>query len=232
MNKNTVILITDSPVLNLTLVEPYQNLSVEYSVYLNSSLLSNWFELFSGIRDEIDPIILLSEEDKEYIPRKFIPKKFTTMFYSGSKLLNFSEDLFQMKRINDSKVMILFINSIGLTQSYVLRVYNLIHAEEASLVIGKSNRDRIIFCSTYGIDNELVNSLFITKRNYNEYLGLVTAKDIFIHTVGGFLSIDDFEDIKKLYIELSKKESLSYCSPNMHARFNDVFVDYKELLNV
>ena len=63
-------------------------------------------------------------------------------------------------------------------------------------------------------------------------LSLISSKDIFIHTLDNFLSINDFEDIKKLYIELSKKESLSYCSQNMHESFNDLFIEYKELLNV
>jgi hypothetical protein len=78
----------------------------------------------------------------------------------------------------------------------------------------------------------LINPLFTNNRKYSDYLKAISNKDFFIHTLEGFFSVDDFEDIKKLYIELSKKESLSYCSQKMHESFNDLFIEYKELLNV
>ncbi|MGB5531077.1 MAG: hypothetical protein WBQ32_14015, partial [Ignavibacteriaceae bacterium] len=82
------------------------------------------------------------------------------------------------------------------------------------------------------IERVLIDPLISSNRNFQNYLNFISSKDIFIHTLEGFISIDDFEDIKKLYIELSKKESLSYCSPKMHESFNDLFVEYKEKLNV
>jgi hypothetical protein len=83
----------------------------------------------------------------------------------------------------------------------------------------------------YGFDNKLFESLLTFNQNYISVLNHLTNRDILIHTLDGYLSIDDFEDIKKLYIELSKKESLSYCSPTLHERFNDLFIEYKDLLN-
>ena len=38
-----------------------------------------------------------------------------------------------------------------------------------------------------------------------------------------------FIDFKNLYIELSKKESLSYFSRQMNERFNNLIIDYKEI---
>ena len=40
----------------------------------------------------------------------------------------------------------------------------------------------------------------------------------------------DIQDFKTLYKELSKKESLIYCSQNMHEKFTHLFIEYKELL--
>ncbi len=128
--------------------------------------------------------------------------------------------------------MILFYNSIGIKRNDILRAFNLIQSDEPSLVIGKSGQDKIVFTCTSGIDEDLLDPIFTTKRKYSKYLSSISNQDLFIHTLDNFLSIDDFEDIKKLYIELSKKESLSYCSPKMHESFNDLFIEYKELLNV
>ena len=128
--------------------------------------------------------------------------------------------------------MILFYNSIGMTRSDIFRAFDLIQSDEPSIVIGKSNQDRIVFTCTPGVDKDLLDHIFLTKRKYSKYLTSISRNDLFIHTLDNFLSIDDFEDIKKLYIELSKKESLSYCSKKMHESFNDLFIEYKDLLNV
>jgi len=232
MNKKTVILLADSPILNPTVIKPFQYLSTEYSIYLNSLLITNWIEIINALGTEINQVILLSEQDKEYIPKNFLPDYSNIIFYKGARLEYIQEDLIKTQIINDSKVLLIFHNSIGLKQSDFFRVFNLIHSEDTSLVIAKSNYDKVIMTCSYEIDRELIDPLFTSKRNFQTYLNYISNKDIFIHTLDGFLSINDFEDIKKLYIELSKKESLSYCSPKMHESFNDLFVEYKEKLNV
>ncbi|MGB5528409.1 MAG: hypothetical protein WBQ32_00410, partial [Ignavibacteriaceae bacterium] len=151
MNKKTIILLADSPVLNPTVIKPFRNLSAEYSVYLNSLLISNWIEIINAINENIVPVVLLSEQDKEYIPKNFFPDNFTSIFFNGPRLDNLKEDLFKAQSINDSKVLIIFYNSIGLKQSDIIRVFNLIHAEETSLVIAKSNRDKVILTCSYEI---------------------------------------------------------------------------------
>ena len=232
MNKKTVILLADSPILNPTVIKPFQYLSIEYSIYLNSLLFTNWIEIITAVSTEINQVILLREEDKEYIPKNFLPDYFNIIFYKGAGLEYIQEDLIKTQIINDSKVLLVFYNSIGLKQNDIFRIFNLVQSEETSLVIGKSNRNKVILTCSYEIDKELIDPLFSSKRNFQNYLKFISSKDIFIHTLEGYYSIDDFEDIKKLYVELSNKESLSYCSPKMHESFNDLFVEYKEKLNV
>ena len=134
--------------------------------------------------------------------------------------------------IKDSKILIIFHNSIGFKTSDIERYFNLVQTDEASVVIAKSNRNKILAACIYNPEKEFIDQLINSERDYNKFLNYIGSKDVFIHTIEGFLSIDDFEDIKKLYIELSKKESLSYCNQKMHESFNDLFVEYKELLNV
>jgi hypothetical protein len=231
MNKKTVILLADLPILNPKIVKPFQDLSIEYSIYLNSLLFTNWMEIVNSLGTDLNPFILLSEKDEEYIPKSFIPDNFNNIFYKSTRLENVQEDLIKIPAINGSKVLIIFYNSIGLKQSDIDRIFNLVHSEETTLVIGKSKRNKVILTCSYEVDKDLISPLFSTKRNFLNYLNYISSKDIFIHSLEGYFSIDDFEDIKKLYIELSKKESLSYCSQKMHESFNDLFVEYKELLN-
>lgn len=218
--------------MNPSEIIPYQNLSIKYSVFLKTLLFLNWIEILSEDKEHFSMIALLNEKDRQYLPKYFLPQGGATIFYSESHLPEISEYLIKQTADINSKTIILFYNSIGFMLNDISRALNLIQTDEPSIVIGKSNRDRIAFTCTLGIDKELVDPLFVTKRKNAEYLNAISSKDIFIHTLEGFLSINDFEDIKKLYIELSKKESLSYCSQKMHESFNDLFIEYKELLNV
>jgi len=232
MNKDTVIIIASSAILNPKEIKPYDNLSINYSVYLNTLLYSNWLEIFKDISEQYEIIALLSEIDREYLPKYFIPSEIQQIFYKETPLKNLTDFLIKQSSVVNSKTLVLFYNSIGIKQSDISRVFNLNQSEESSLIIGRSVRGDIVFACTYGLDKDIFNPLLIINRKYDEYLSLISSKDIFIHTLDNFLSIDDFEDIKKLYIELSKKESLSYCSQNMHESFNDLFIEYKVLLNV
>jgi len=232
MNKDTVIIIAASAILNPKEIKPYDNISVNYSVYLNTLLYSNWLEIFKNTGEQYQIIALLSEIDREFFPKYFIPPEIQQIFYKETPLKNLTDFLNNQSSVINSKTLVLFYNSMGIKQSDISRVFNLNQIEESSLIIGKSVRGNIVFACTYGLDKDIFDPLLIINRKYDEYLSLISSKDIFIHTLDNFLSIDDFEDIKKLYIELSKKESLSYCSQNMHESFNDLFIEYKELLNV
>lgn len=230
-NKSSIIIIAESSILNPAEIEAYQNLSVNYSVFLNTLLFSNWVEILSEVREDFEIITFLNERDKEFLPKYFLPFDTKTIFYSQSQLSDLTDYIAGDTSSGSLKNMILFYNSIGMTRNDIFRAFNLIQSDEPSMVIGKTSQDSIIFTCTSGFDQDLIDPIFSTKRKYSKYLSSISSKDLFIHTLDNFLSIDDFEDIKKLYIELSKKESLSYCSPKMHESFNDLFIEYKELLN-
>ena len=231
-SKNSVIIVADAPIINPKEIKSYPNLSVNYSVYLNTLLYSNWLEIFSDIKEQVEIFTLLNEKDLEYIPKYFLPDEAHTITYNEPQLTNLSEHLVKQSLPINSKTLVLFYNSIGLRQSDILRIFSLIQADEPIIVLGKSVPDKIILACSYGLDKELIDPIIITNRKYDNFLNFISSKDIFIHTLDGFLSIDNFEDIKKLYIELSKKDSLSYCNQKMHENFNDLFIEYKDLLNV
>jgi hypothetical protein len=221
----------DNPILNPESTLVYQNLSVNYSVYLNTLLFSNWIELLAPVKDAFGIVYYVDKNDEDYLPKYFIPENTTAIFYDRLHLRNFSAQIGKYSSGINSKLLILFNNSIGLTWKDITRVFNLIQSDEQSIVIGKSAKDQIVFICISEADIDLVDHIFLAERNFSKFLSSISSKDILIHTLDNILSINDFEDIKKLYIELSKKESLSYCSQKMHESFNDLFIEYKELLN-
>ena len=231
-NKNTIILFSEKPILNPSEVKEYPKLSANYSIFLNTLLYSNWIEILSELKEKFEIIYFLSISDKDYLPRYFLSEDTNVIFYDPIKMVNFSDYLLKHALNNNSKTIILFSNSIGLSKKDFNRIFNLLQSDEPSVVIGKSDRDKIIFVCVTGVDKELIDPLLKFNREFSRYLNAISSKDIFINTLDNFLSINDFEDFKKLYIELSKKESLSYCSKKMHESFNDLFIEYKDLLNV
>jgi len=70
-NKNSIIIVADSPIINPKEIKSYINLSVNYSVYLNTLLYSNWLEIFSGIKEQVEIYTLLNERDEEYFLNTF-----------------------------------------------------------------------------------------------------------------------------------------------------------------
>ena len=231
MNKDIVILLASSAIFNPTEAKTISNLSLEYSIYLNSLLVSNWIENLIGSNKSFDVITLLNEKDKDFIPKNFFPPEIKKAFYNEAQLKNLDENVLGKLQLDSLRIIFLFHNSIGLIRDDILRMFSLVHPDEASVVIAKSKRDKIILTCLYGFDNKLFDSLITFNQDYISVLNHLANTDVLINTLDGYLSINDFEDIKKLYIELSKKESLSYCSPKLHESFNDLFIEYKNLLN-
>lgn len=233
MAKDSILIFTNSAILNPKEIIPYPNLSTNYSVYLNTLLISNWFDILSETHSTFDISIFLNEMDKEYLPRYILPKEANPVFYKNELIGEEFQNTFISRTSNaESKTLVLFFNSIGLKMDEIFRLFSLIQMDEPTIAVGKSYNQKINCVCAKQSDSEIIELLIKAERNYNKFLKLISDKDYFVQTIKNFLSIDDFEDIKKLYIELSKKESLSYCSQKMHESFNDLFIEYKELINV
>jgi hypothetical protein len=231
MNKNSIFLLAHKPILNPERIKVFEKLNVYYSVYLNSLLYLNWIEMFSSIKTNFDFYFVLNKEDKDFIPKNFIPD-YGTVILLESGMSNFLKTIVKnIRQVNYTKQIYIFYNSIRVAKEDVTKTFNLLSIDDQSIVIGKSENELIAFLGTNTADENILNDLFLENITYNKLLNKLSKVDIFIQTIDNFLTLNNFNDVKKLYIELSKKESLSFCSENMHERFNDLFIEYKDLLN-
>ncbi len=231
MNKNSIFLLAHKPILNPERIKVFEKLNAYYSVYLNSLLYLNWLEMFSSIKTNFDFYFVLNKEDKDFIPKNFIPD-YGTVILLESGMSNFLKTIVKnMRQVNYTKQIYIFYNSIRVAKEDVTKTFNLLSIDDQSIVIGKSENELIAFLGTNTADQNILNDLLLENINYDKLLNKLSKVDIFIQTIDNFLTLNNFNDVKKLYIELSKKESLSFCSENMHERFNDLFIEYKDLLN-
>jgi len=231
-NNNLIFLVADAPILNPKETVTYENLSQSYSIFLNTMLYTNWIEVLLEIQENFKIITFLNESDKEYLPKFFLQPHIENVFYNPDQLSNFSNSISNYNIDMNSKSLVLLNNSIGFNQNDIIRIFNLVQTDEPTIVIGKSKKDKICFSCTSANNIKLFDLMFKSEPLYSRYLKSISSEDILIHILDNFLPVNDFQDIKKLYIELSKKESLAYCSPKMHESFNDLFIEYKDLLNV
>ena len=149
-NKNSILIIAETSILNPVEIDVYQNLSVNYSVFLNTLLFSNWVEILSEVRNDFEIITFLNEKDKEFLPKYFLPFDTKTIFYSQLQLSDLTDYIAGDTSSGVLKNMILFYNSIGINRNDIFRAFNLIQSDEPSMVIGKSSQDKIIFtCTTF-----------------------------------------------------------------------------------
>jgi hypothetical protein len=77
---------------------------------------------------------------------------------------------------------------------------------------------------------EMVDNLDLSNLDYDSFLNKIVKFEHFIHVLKDFMLIKNLEDFKTLYDNLSKKESFSYCGQNIHERFTNLFIEYKDLL--
>lgn len=231
MNKSIIFLVASKPILNTDKTQIFENLSSYSTVYLNSLLYSNWVELLSRLDVNSDIYFCLENQDKDSIPRNFLPDTNKLLLLDPASVNNLPDIYGSLHLPDYSNFLFIYFNSIGITLQDLYRVFDLLTMPDKTFVIGKSVNDQVVFFSSNNLSGEIFKDVITHRGNYHDFLNSIIPEDIYLHTIDSFLSINYFSDFKKLYIELSKKESLSYCSENIHERFNDLFIEYKELLN-
>jgi hypothetical protein len=231
MNKYSIFLIAQKPIFNPEKINMFEKLNKQYAIYLNSLLYFNWIEILSSLEKFFDFYLILNAKDKDFIPKNFIPDSGELILIETEKD-EFVNDIFKnLRLVGYGKHIFIFFNSIGIRKEDISKTFDLLSIDDQAVVIGKSIDEKIAFFGTNTGDKRILNNLFSENITYNKLLNILSKEDIFIQTINKFSSINNFKDVKKLYIELSKKDSLSFCSENMHERFNDLFVEYKDLLN-
>jgi hypothetical protein len=194
-------------------------------------LYSNYIDLFSKSELNAKIIYCLDSEDEEYLPKNFFPQNTSYLFLNASSP-NEVYSVLNSKFFDSFKnnLMIRY-SAIGISGKDLNKVFNLLSIEDEAIVIGKSQNESNIFLGMNNIIPDVIKKFLMRNLDYNKYLAQISSKDIFLNVIKGYLEIKTFDDFKLLYEELTKKESLNYCSEVMHERFTDLFVEYKELLN-
>ncbi len=229
--KNCIYVLSLHPVFNTEAAPQFENLSLRDSILLYSHLLANFIEIFGDIDLGFELVFCLNEKDENYIPKIFFPDDsilfFNTSENINSKLEQLEQNYFSIFENN----ILIRADVIGVSEKTIQKIFNLLAIEDDVLVIGKSINKKVVLLGFNNPEINLLDEMFAAALDYDTFLLEAGKSDMFLNTLNGFQLIENFSDFKNLYIELSKKESLSYCSQQIHERFTNLFVEYKDLLN-
>jgi glycosyltransferase A (GT-A) superfamily protein (DUF2064 family) len=232
MNKlnSSIYLFPLHPVFNLKNTPPFETFDAEHSALLYSALTENYKEIFEAFEGKINSVFVFDDYDRNSLPALFNREGLNLLFgdtrNKSLMLKNLSDKYFN----NYTNNLLIFSNSICLTANDIQQALNLLSINDEAVVIGKTAAGGITFLGFNTFNHELFDEIDWNNLNYDNFLLYTSKHEHFLHVIDNFLVIRNIEDFKNLYKELSKKESLSYCSQNMHEKFTQLFIEYKDLL--
>lgn len=228
MNTTAAYIIPPFQFSEIQSVDITEKLKHEDVVDLFLSLYFNLIENLNKPTNKFDLICVFYSVDKNLLTQEFQDLRIEFIdFNNPNKVLDsFSEKYFSRYKNN----IIIKSNLMGINSEEVDRLINLLNIDDETLLVSKDSRGEIILLGFNRYSDKIFNDLIKSKFKYDEFLYLLTPTTHFVQIGNEYLSINDLSDFKELYLDLSKKKSIEYCSQNMHERFTNLFIEYKDLL--
>ena len=227
-HNSSIYILSLQPVFNKEFITCFESMDKEHSAYLYESLLLNHKELTNKFYDKLNIVFCFDQNDKENLTENFNRTENITFIDTSREnvLKNLSDKYFS--RFNNN--IIIFLNSIGIADSDLENTLNLMSIEDEAVVLGKSINESLSFIGFNSFNSNIFEEADLINLNYDSFLKRVSKFEHFVHVLDNFMLLKNIEDFKELYDRLSKKESFAYCSQEIHERFTNLFIEYKDLL--
>jgi hypothetical protein len=204
--------------------------SKEDTFFLISTLYLNILENLNNKEDKIDLYCIWNESDKDNLPVELKRNNYKIIYTDVSNKKIIFEKLSSKEFLSYKNNLLVCSDVIDVKPSDYEQYFNLLNIENESLVIAKNKENNIAVFGFNNYSEEIIKSLLLSEFNYNNFLGRIKSSAHFMHIVNDVILVRTISDYKQLYLELSKKKSMEYCSQKMHERFTHLFVEYKDLL--
>lgn len=224
-----IILISAEPAFNKELMIPLGILNSEDTSTLKRTLINNFSDNFAKITSAPEIILFLNQNDQDKLPQDFNFSE-VRFFNPGTYYKEISD--FIQKKIHKgySQFIFLFAHSIGFSPKEYNRIINMLNYDDNVIVLGRSPDDKISMIAFNYFDERLFQKITELNPLTETFLKRVNTLDYYVFMLEGYTFINDTEDFKLLYKMLSKKESIEYCSHEIHEQFTHLFIEYKESL--
>lgn len=145
--------------------------------------------------------------------------------------INFLESEEAIEKKSSEIKMNFFINpfGFGLNKDFIEKIFSLLEIDD-DIAIYSMHEKYITFLAFNNYDKIFSDLFHINSNEKKMHKNFLSLEKLF-YRLDGYELINDFSALKKLYDFLSKKESIPYCSQNMHEEFTHIFIEYKEQIN-
>lgn len=230
MNPNAIYIIPASLIFNHEEIKEFEIFDKTDSLLLSSTLYLNLVENFIGRDFKADIFCLIDERDKEFISNELRNDEIKILFENINNKKNLFDKLSAKEFSLHKNNLVIFSNIMGINLTDVEKYFKMLNIEDESLLIGRSKDNCVVILGFNNYSEEVFTNLLKVNFNYDELLIKLSSLNYFIHTTKDILRINNLNDFKELYSDLSQKKSIEYCSQKMHEKFTHLFVEYKELL--
>jgi hypothetical protein len=230
MKPSAAYIVPQDSILNPTRNKLFDNFSADDSILLRTTLYLNLIENFLKEESKIDFYCYLDESDKEFLSDEFKQDALNLSFIDLANKNLLFENLSTKEFSKHNNNIIINSDLIGINLAELQRLNNLLNFEDESLLISKSSDGDIGILGFNNYSAEIFSSLVKSNFRFDDFLSRIKSSSHFIHTSNEVLLIKNIDNFKQLYISLSQKKSIEYCSQKMHEHFTHLFVEYKALL--
>lgn len=228
--KNNVIIVPPTPVYNTDSVPVFENFTPEDSALLYSTLYSNYIDVLSRFNGNIDSTFIFDSRDMEFLPEN-ISQSPRCKFYENGEKWNLVSSV-SSKIINQegTNLLVFFSHSIGISPARINSLFNLLNNDDNNIVAGISSQDKLAFYGINHFDPLLFEEINPFTSGRDDFLRMAGKMNNYLFALDGFFTVETLDDFRELYKLLSTKESIEYCSHEIHEQFTNLFIEYKELL--
>jgi hypothetical protein len=222
---SAIYLVPPAPVFNKEAVGTFELMDKEHSCFLQSSLYMNNVEVIDKLKDHYKCFFCLSNDDQQDIPSPLLSSAVNVSMVDTNSISLIFKQLNEKYFSSFSKNLVILSPAIGFSSADIQKVFDLLAVEDDTVVIGRASNDLISFLGFTKYHPEIFSNI---DKTYDMFLPGICRQNYFLSVVEKSMYISKWDDFKNLYTELSKKESLSYCSQKMHEQFTHLFIEYKE----
>lgn len=229
MPKPQIILLSPKVLFNTEFISMVDGLTISDTSELFSLMLLNLSDNLSRIKSEFEFTIFFNQKDQDHIPAQYhlSAHRFFDPLTGLSQLTSFIQ-----KKIHSgsTQFILIYADTIGFSNREYDRIINYLNLDDNCLVMGSSGNDRISLIAFNYFDERLFDKQYELNPQFTDFLKRANTLDYYLFIHNGYPAVSDLDDFRKLYRILSTKESIEFCSHELHEKFTHLFIEYKELL--
>ncbi len=227
-----VLFYVPKPVFNQFEVGHFEGFDKSSSSSLWKNLLINQIEVISSLKSEYNIFTLFHQFDIGAHGLDELQRfmNIEVLFFEEGSQGEILREITEETRGTQKPLLVVNPLMMGLNSRDYGDLIKLLESEEEISTIIRSVNG---FISAIGFNyfeqgqTPIISNL---DQHYNKLLPLIMELDSKPLLQSGGIVVKNAHDFKELYIFLSSKESVLACSYEMHDRFTELFVEYKEYL--